>query len=215
MKSYIKLQNMLGFGDTHLLSALLEKFKSPAGILSASDEELLACGLKKSQVKRKNSMSDKEAEKIINKCQKNNVWIIPYGHKNFPKKLMNIETPPVVIYGIGEIFDFDKNLSLALVGTRKISEFGKRAAFSLSARLSLANSIIISGGAIGCDSFAHLGALAAGGKTVAVTGGGVLSPYLKANKKLRDDIIKYGGALISEFTPDYVPRFKNSFQIRN
>ena len=105
---------------------------------------------------------------------------------------MNMEAPPVVIYGIGEKHSFDDILTIGVVGTRKISEYGKKAAFSLSARLALTKATIVSGDAIGGDTFAHLGALAVNGKTIAVTGGGFLGGYLKASENLRQRILKHG-----------------------
>ena len=104
---------------------------------------------------------------------------------------------------------------MAVIGTRKISELGCSAAFSLSARLALAGALIISGGAIGGDTYAHSGAMAVAAPTVNVTGGGLLSDYLKTNKKLRGRVVRGGGTLLSEFIPDYTPDKRNSFHLRN
>ncbi len=215
MISWIRLQNMLGYGETYSLSALIEEFGSPDAVLSASDGELSLFGVTNAQLRRRNSMTPEKAQEIILKCEKDGVKIVPYLSEYYPYKLERTETPPVVLYAIGNLNCLNNNVSVAVIGTRKITDYGKRAAFSLAARLALGNSVIVSGGAKGGDSFAHLGALSVSGKTINVTAGGVSSGYLKTNKKLREDIVKFGGVLVSEFLPDYIPRGKYSFAVRN
>jgi len=206
---------MLGYGNTNPLHSLLSAFGSPSEILKASDEALARFGLTPAQIKRKGAMEEERAQKIIKLCEKENVKILSFYSVQYPDKLRFIENPPVVLYALGNVACLNSHATIAIIGTRKISEYGKRAAFSLSARLSLGNAVIVSGGAKGGDEFAHLGALSVSGKTVNVTGGGVLSDYLKANKPLRESIIKFGGVLVSEFEPTYTPRGKFSFGIRN
>ncbi len=215
MISWIRLQNMLGYGETYALAPLIEEFGSPEAILEAPETDLALFGVTNAQLRRRNSMSETKAKEIILKCQKEGIEIIPYLSEHYPLNLEKTETPPAVLYAIGNLHCLNNSVNIAVVGTRKISEYGKKAAFSLAARLSLGNAVIVSGGAVGGDTFAHLGALAVSGKTINVTGGGVSSAYLKSNKKLREDIVKFGGVLISEFMPDYMPRGKFSFLIRN
>lgn len=214
MVYWISLQNMLGYGNTSALRTLLYRFGSPKEILEASDEELSNCGVTKAQLKRRGELSPKAIEKIIMTTQKENISVLPFDSPLYPNKLRNINEPPVVLYVIGDERILNDSLSIGVIGTRRITEYGKRAAFSLSARLALGGAVIVSGGAVGGDTFAHLGALAVSGKTVCVTGGGASSKYLKVNSKLRDSIVASGGALVSEFSPHFTPR-ANSFHVRN
>lgn len=214
MLSWVYLQQLLGYGRSNTRK-VLEKLKNPSGIENASREMLLALGFTENQVKRHGTELLNYCKDVIAKCNENYITIIPYNSPKYPQKLKYIYSPAVVLYSVGRMPDFDKMLSVAVVGPREISEYGSKTAFSLSARLALCGATIVSGGARGGDSYAHQGAMAAGGYTIAVTGGGLLSGYLVKNKFLRHKIIKRGGLLITEFAPDYVPKDKNSFHLRN
>ena len=212
---WIELQQLLGYGATNT-KKVLSSGLSVTKLLSLTPDEMARVGFTPSQIKRAGTLAlKKEAERIYNLVSKNFIKVIPYGTREYPHRLMNIFSPPVLLYVIGDCPNFNYETVISVIGPRKISEYGKQASFSLSARLTLGGALVISGGAVGGDYYAHLGALAVGGKTVIVTGGGVLSSYLKSNDKLRNKTIKRGGALISEFAPDHVPRFKSSFHLRN
>lgn len=211
---WIYLQQVLGYGAKNARKIIMRLGKD-FEISQLGTDVAEKIGMSPSQIKKIGNETLLEAKRIANLCKQNGIAITNYFSPEYPQNLRDISDLPVVLYSLGEKIDFNKSVCIAAVGTRKISEHGKRAAFSLCARLSLCGAVIISGGALGGDTFSHLGALAAGGKTVAVTGGGVLSEYLKTNEYLRADILKGGGMLLSEFAPDYVPRTKNSFGQRN
>ena len=214
MESWIYLQLLLGYGSINTRQ-VIENIKDVAKIPYMSHKELKDLGVTEHQLQRHSAKLLKEAGRIKKQCAENCIFIIPYSDNRFPQKLREIEAPPVVIYLAGSIPDFDNRLSVAVVGCREISENGRKAAFSLSARLVLAGVLVISGGAVGGDTAAHYGAITLASQTVNVTGGGLLSGYLKKNKRLRGDVIKSGGTLLSEFVPDYVPKTNNSFHLRN
>lgn len=153
------------------------------------------------------------AYKIIDDCIKNDIKIITICDNDFPDRLRNIADCPIVLYTKGSFLDVDKLPFISIVGPRKVSDFGKKAAFSLAKRLSSAGMIVVSGAALGADTCAHKGALAAGGKTVAVLGCGICYDYLPENRALRVNISK-NGCLISEHPP-FAPATKYSFPIRN
>lgn len=150
---------------------------------------------------------------IINDCIKNNISIITICDKNYPDRLRNIADSPIALYVKGELCDVDNMPLVSVVGPRKISDYGRKAAFSLSKRLSKAGIIIVSGAALGADTCAHKGALAAKGKTIAVLGCGICYDYLPENRALRN-VISENGCLISEHPP-YAAATKYSFPIRN
>ncbi len=153
------------------------------------------------------------AERIIDECFLNGIKLINPFSKQYPNALLNISDPPLVLYYKGELPDFDNIPAVCIVGPRKVSGYGYKCAYSLSARLSIGGITVISGGAVGCDYAAHDGALCHGGKTVAVLGNGLCNDYLKQNSELRGRI-ENSGCLITEYPPD-TPASKFTFPKRN
>ena len=115
------------------------------------------------------------------------------GIANSPKTLYFIGTLP-----IGRASDVKV---VAVVGTRKPSSYGKEVTFDLAYKLARKGVAIVSGLAYGVDAIAHKAALEAGGKTIAVLANGLDSIYPSSHRKLAEDIVKAGGALISEYPP--------------
>ena len=159
------------------------------------------------------SFDIENAYKIIDDCIKNNIHVITICDNDYPERLRNINDRPLVLYIKGNFFDTDNQPLISVVGPRKISEYGKKASFSLAKRLSRAGMTIVSGAAVGADTFAHKGALSAGGNTIAVLGCGICYDYLPENRALRQKISE-NGFLISEYPP-YAAATKYSFPVRN
>ncbi len=155
----------------------------------------------------------KDAYKIIEDCIKNKIEIITVIDKEYPMRLKSIADMPIVLYVKGKLENIDELPAVSVVGPRNISQFGKKAAFSISKRLAQGNILIVSGAAVGADTCAHKGALSAKGKTIAVLGCGICYNYLPENKDLRNNIAN-NGCLISEYPP-YTAATKYSFPIRN
>ncbi|HHW49268.1 MAG TPA: DNA-processing protein DprA, partial [Clostridiaceae bacterium] len=137
--------------------------------------------------------------KIINKEK---IKVVTINDTCYPECLKNIYDPPVVIYVKGNV-EKDEN-ALAVVGSRKATQYGMDTAWAISHKLSKYGITIISGMALGIDSHAHKGTLEAGGRTIAVLGCGLDIVYPKENKKLMERIIEQG-AVVSEFVPGTVP----------
>lgn len=209
----IWLQQALGAGNTRAIKAL-EYFGTAEIIYNSKITELEKSKIftKKDFLKLHNT-SLSSALKIMADCRKNGIKILGYGDKEYPESLSQIEDAPLVLYIKGKMPYFDNTPTICIVGPRKVSEFGKRAAYSLSYRLAASGFTVVSGGAIGTDTYAHAGALKAGGKTVLCMGCGIMSDYLPQNKKLRDAVAKVG-CLISEYPPFYEPD-RSTFPIRN
>ncbi len=213
IKYWIWLSTVLDAGSAHL-KPLLDKYKTPLAVYKLPVLELQNSYLVSSNELRRfcNKNLDR-AEKIISECEESKISIVAYDDPRYPQQLKNITNPPACLYIKGKLQDFTKLPVVCIVGSRKISQYGKMVAWSLSARLASGNMTILSGGAMGGDTEAHEGALAVGGKTIAVLPCGINYDYLKTNDFLRK-VICDSGCLVSELPPD-TPLYKNAFQLRN
>ena len=139
--------------------------------------------------------------------------LIVQGDAEFPDRLLEIYDPPLVLYikGRSELLN---QQGIAVVGTRHPSPYGVGMAERLAGDLAARGLVILSGMARGVDTAAHRGALAAHGRTVAVWGTGIDEVYPKENRKLADQIVGSGGAIVSEFPLGTFPAPQN-FPIRN
>lgn len=131
----------------------------------------------------------------------------------YPSRLLEIYDPPAVLWVRGETKVLNR-AALAVVGTRHPTPYGAGMAEMLSRDLARRGLTILSGMARGIDTGAHKGALEAGGVTVAVWGTGIDVIYPKENKRLAEDIVARGGAIVSEFPLGTFPAPQN-FPIRN
>ncbi len=123
----------------------------------------------------------------------------------YPARLRGIELPPPVLFVLGEPSALDPARSVAVVGTRRPTDGGRRLAGAIAAALAAAGATVVSGLAIGIDGAAHAGALDAGGSTTAVLGGGHARLYPRAHARLAEAIVASGGAVASELPPDAAP----------
>ena len=209
----IWLSEVLGAGNRHI-KQVLETFGSAKKLYDSTQKQREESGIfTKRELARFRLVSLQDAQKIKRDCFENGIRLIPFGSSDYPFCLSVIEDPPALLYVKGVFPDFDAIPAVCIVGPRKVSEFGKKAAYSLANRLAKAGMIIVSGGALGSDTHAHLGALKAGGVTALVMGCGILHEYLRENQTLRDQVVQ-SGCLISEVSPHTAPT-KFSFPIRN
>lgn len=180
----------------------------------ASISDFLRAGLKEllsQKIVEKNKEIDLEEEWKIK--ERLNIDILNFYDDQFPQLLKQIKNPPFVLFIRGKIPP-DDSLMIAIVGTRKASLYGKKIARSLAFDLGKQGIVVVSGLAYGIDTEAHLGAIEAGGITLAVMGCGLDYIYPPANKRLADAIIQNNGALISEY-PFKTPPNSWNFPQRN
>lgn len=118
---------------------------------------------------------------------------------DFPEFLLNIKKPVKELYYIGNISLLKKPM-VAVVGSRKCSEYGKTISKNLGEKLSSSGISVVSGMALGIDTFAHLGAMKSGCNTIAVLGSGIDVPFPKSNIKVYEEIGRRG-LIISEYPP--------------
>ena len=145
--------------------------------------------------------------------QKNNIDILNIRDKQYPKMLKEIYDPPISLYIIGNKKILN-NVSIAIVGCREATEYGKKSAKYFAYNLSKNGINIVSGLAKGIDSYSHIGTLQNEGKTIAVIGNGLDMIYPSENIWIAKKIIKTGGAIISEYPLGTKPE-KMNFPARN
>jgi DNA processing protein len=136
-----------------------------------------------------------------------------YWSGDYPPLLREIYDPPFVLFYRGHLPDSSRPL-LAIVGTRRPTGVGLRAAFQLGSELGSENISVVSGLARGVDAAAHRGNIHGGGKTVAVLGSGIDRIYPDSNRRLAESILTSGGMICSEFAPG-VPPLRHHFPGRN
>jgi DNA processing protein len=132
----------------------------------------------------------------------------------FPGVLKDIPQPPKMLYILGNLQPLVEKPRLAVVGSRKVTPYGRGVTEELVQAIAGQGIVIVSGLALGVDAIAHKAALEAGGKTIAVLPCGLDKPYPATNRQLARRILEQGGALISEYPAGTEP-FPSNFIERN
>jgi DNA processing protein len=193
---------------------LLSYFKSPKKIWKSTKEELIETGLSVKKVSEFSEFRKSfDIENYFLRLQKLNIKVVTILDKTFPKNLKGLDGAPLVLYYKGSIECLKTNC-VAIVGTRKMTAYGREITQKFSSELANFGITIISGLAYGVDTAAHKGCLSVGGKTAAVLGNGLDTIYPQENTALAAEIVKTGGVIISEFPLGY-PSLPVNFAIRN
>lgn len=209
---WIWLQKTLGTGNSY--DELLQYFGNPERLYESGKKAWLESGLfSEKTLEKLISSSPSETYHVIKACKDNGWHIVTYEDECYPALLRQIKNYPLVLYVYGDKEVLKTQFAIGIVGTRNATEYGSQAAMNLSYNLASAGAVIVSGGALGIDSFAHEGAIKAGGKTIAVLGNGLGSSYLRQNENLRDSIAQ-NGAVITELLPFTDPS-RTTFPVRN
>jgi DNA processing protein len=156
---------------------------------------------------------DRDLDEEMIELEKRLIKGIFFEDNKYPKLLKEIDNPPFIIFGRGRIEKLGQP-SLAVVGSRQVSEYGQQATKRLVRQLVAKGLIIVSGLARGVDSLAHRVCLNSSGTTVAVLGHGLDKIYPKENWRLAERIVKAGGVLLSEYPLGY-PISRENFPLRN
>ncbi|MBD3291169.1 DNA-protecting protein DprA [candidate division KSB1 bacterium] len=200
---YVDIPNLLnlstvpGIGATKLRS-LVAKFKSTKKVFEASVEELKAIdGIDLKGAREIKNFSNFEYGEIqYERAKKLNAEIVTFWDDKYPIVLKKIHDPPVFLFLKGKFDEYDR-YSLAIVGTRSPSSYGKIIAEKIARDLSNKGLTVVSGLARGVDTIAHSTAISTGGRTIAVTGSGLDVIYPSENRKLTEQIWE-SGAVITE-----------------
>lgn len=211
-EAYIILNLLSGIGPIRV-QALCSYFGSSSGVLKASVKELNSVpGIGPSLAEGIASWDNIDYESEMAIAERAGVKIITRNDPEYPSQLAELNDAPLCLYVRGTLPQEDE-LVLAIVGSRRITNYGRRMAEHLAASAVYAGWTISSGLAYGIDAVAHKAAIDAGGKTIAVLGGGLARIFPQDHIPLAKEIIK-NGAVISEFPMEFSPN-RRSFPMRN
>lgn len=201
----LRLTLVSGVGP-RTMAALMDHFQSAVNVLSASSEQLArVAGVGPKTVNQmKLGTRRHEVDSIVHWCQNHDTEILVLGSENYPPMLADLTDAPPILFCRGELLPQDE-MAVAIVGTRHATPYGIKQTERLSHALARAGVTVVSGLARGIDAAAHEGALSAGGRTIAVLGGGLAQMYPPEHGGLAKAIAA-DGAVISEQPPMMKPR---------
>ncbi len=208
----LALHSIEGLGPMRLKS-LLDRFTDPKIIWEMDIKEIKAAGIPENVVlKLQEKRKTLDPEKYWQQIEQSGIKVMTIFDEDYPKNLKEIYDPPIVFYYKGEFTPSDSR-AIAVVGTRKITGYGKLVTEKFTRELSAAGFTVVSGLARGVDSAAHWAAIE-NGRTIAVLGGGLNQIYPPENLRLAEQIIWGKGVVMSEFPPDYAS-MPGNFPARN
>lgn len=196
------------------LKLLLSYFEAANKVWAANESELLEIGLGETLIKKFiNHRNNFDTEKYFKSLTNLSIQAITIKDKEYPENLKEISDAPYVLYVRGVLKKSD-NRSVAIVGTRIPTSYGREVAQKLAGELGTLGITVVSGLALGIDAISQKAAIAAGGRTISVLASGldIISPY--ANKALALEFIKNSGAVVSEYPVGHTP-FPGNFPVRD
>jgi DNA processing protein len=195
------------------LQGLIQHFGDAASAWHAEPEELRAAGISAKVLERMLEMrSSLNVEQLWERIEAQGIRIITLQDESYPRRLKEIEQPPPVLYARGGLLGED-DFAVAIVGTRRITPYGRQVTEELASFLGGNGITVVSGLARGVDAAAHTAAIRAGGRTIAVLGSGVDRIYPPENRALAEQIMERG-AVISDYAVGTAPDAGN-FPPRN
>ena len=160
------------------------------------------------------TIESSDINKIKNELANNHIKYSFIYSADYPRLLKEISCPPFILYYKGNLEIASSQLAIAVVGSRKTTEYGQNVTRDIVSDLARIGTVIVSGMALGVDSIAHNAALDARGQTIAVLGCGLDQVYPSSNLGLSKKILDQGGLIISEY-PFGTPPLKPNFPARN
>lgn len=210
---WLRLAGLTWLGDT-IKAGLIKEFGSPERVFAARAEELARVpGWTSSRLRRFLEQAPRAAPLCTPELlDRTGVRLVRFTDDDYPPLLRQIPDSPVVLFVKGTLPPPDRPC-LAIVGARQGTQLGFDIARDFARELAAAGFVIVSGLALGIDTFAHLGALDADGLTLAVLGSGPDVVYPTGNRRVRERILQRG-ALVSEYPPGTIARPWH-FPVRN
>ncbi|MDR7869929.1 MAG: DNA-processing protein DprA [Tissierellaceae bacterium] len=203
MSKYLERDILIWLSSINISNSSIKKlfnyFTDIREILDVGSDNLFKIpGMNKDHIQRiLTNRYETKIDYVLKQLNDNNIKTLTYIDENYPTTLNYIYDTPFVLYYNGEFKEEDK-LSLAIVGARKATAYGKWACEKFTKELVDLGVTIVSGLALGIDTIAHKTALKYGGRTVAILGNGLDVKYPKKNEKLYDEISK-NGVVLTEF----------------
>jgi DNA processing protein len=209
----VRLTLVSGVGPL-LRKALLARFGTSSSVLSASKDDLQRVdGIGPKTASRIVAARDEiDADAELRLAAEHGIDVVTEADADYPRPLRQIHDPPGVLFRRGQSQPQDE-LAVAIVGTRHATRYGLAQAERLAGSLARTGFTVVSGLARGIDAAAHRGALAAGGRTIAVLASGLLEIYPPEHDRLAEEVAA-GGYLLSESPPRMIP-LSGSFPQRN
>ena len=201
--AWIRLANVYRLG-TQRFNALLERFGTAQAVWDAPPEEVEAILGKAQNRVLQDARADDSLDRLLAALEKCAAVAVTREDIEYPALLREIPDAPPLLYVRGRT-ELNDLRAVAIVGSRNCSAYGSRMARRLGRELGETGVTIVSGFARGIDSFAHRGAIDAGGRTVAVFGSGVDVVYPPENLELADELLEAGGSILSANPPGTSP----------
>ena len=214
LKYWLGFNLVKGIGPARF-QALLDYFGDPAAAWHAPEELLERVGL--DQRARQTLLEARvslDLDRYLTRVQEAGYRVLTWEMEQYPRYLREIPAAPPLLYVVGEIQTMDE-WAVAVVGTRRLTAYGRQITHELVAGLARSNVTVVSGLARGIDGIAHQTALDMGGRTLAVLGSGLNRIYPPEHRQLARQIVsEKRGAIISEYALDTKPEARN-FPPRN
>lgn len=210
IEHWLTLKSVPGIGNV-LCMRLIRRFGSPENVLKASEDQLQQVVAPKLAATIARYTPPDWIGREIEQVARKGYRIITIEDGNYPELLRHIPDPPPVLYLFGRIDDIP--CPIAVVGSRNATTYGRNATHRLCTQLAQRGATVVSGMARGIDTAAHQGALAGGGRTIAVLGSGLDRPYPPENLKLFHQIAE-NGCVVTEFPLTAEPE-PHHFPLRN
>ena len=211
-KYWVAFNLIKGIGAVRM-QGLIAYFGDLESAWNADAADLIQAGLGLKVVERVvAARKSVNLEQVLEKIQAQNIKVLTWQDREYPPPLKEIDQPPPVLYARGEYLP-DDLFAVAVVGTRKVTPYGRQVTEELSSFLASNGITVVSGLARGVDSIAHQAALKAGGRTIGVLGSGVDVIYPPEHAKLVERMME-SGVLLSDYAPG-VPPDASNFPPRN
>lgn len=211
-KYWIGFNLVKGIGAARL-RILLDRFGGIEQAWQASAQELYEIGLSQKLIENFLQVRTQVSlERIWENIEANGIEVYTWEDDSYPRRLKEIDQPPPVLYVKGNLLPED-DWAVAIVGTRRVTSYGRQVAENVSSFLARNGITVVSGLARGVDAIAHKAALDSGGRSIAVLGNGVDRVYPPENRKLAEEMMQ-NGALISDYALGTPPEGLN-FPPRN
>jgi DNA processing protein len=211
-KYWVGFNLIKGIGAVRM-QALIQHFGELESAWKAAPADLAGAGLGLKLIERiVQARSQVDLEKVWSRIESQGIKILTWQDDAYPQRLKEIEQPPPVLYIRGEYLP-DDLFAVAIVGTRRVTPYGRQITEELASYLAGNGISVVSGLARGVDAIAHQTALKAGGRTIGVLGSGVDKIYPPEHRQLAERMID-NGSIVSDYAPGTPPDASN-FPPRN